>query len=62
MIQTNTKLAYRIAELADLTGTSSAFIRKQIAEKKLSARKVGDAVIILKKDADKWLSSAVEVA
>lgn len=62
MAQTGTKLSYRVSELAEATGFSIEFVRKQIREKKLSARKVGDAVIVLKEDVDRWLNSAVEAA
>ena len=55
------KLAYRIHQVAEVTGTSPGFVRKQIAEKKLTARKLGDAVIILKKDLEQWLNTAQEV-
>ena len=56
------KLAYRIHEVAETTGTSVPFIRKQIANKQLPARKIGDAVIVLKKDLEKWLNNATEIA
>jgi excisionase family DNA binding protein len=57
-----TKLAYRVTEIAELTGTSVPFIRKQIANKQLSARKLGDAVVILRADLEKWLNAATGVA
>lgn len=55
------KLAYRINEIAEVTGTSPGFIRKQIASKQLPARKIGDAVIVLKKDLETWLNTAPEM-
>lgn len=55
------KLAYRPAELAEATGTSVEFIRQQIKEKKLTARKISDVVVILREEVERWLQNSVPV-
>lgn len=54
------KLAYSIAEAADLTGVSKDFVRKEIRSKKLKAKLVGRRVLILNKDLEDYLQEKTD--
>ncbi len=51
------KLAYSVAELAQLSGLGRSFLYEQIAEGLLPVRKAGRRTLILREDAQTWLSS-----
>lgn len=46
----NTRLSYRLNEVAQATGLSLPFLRKEAREGKLKTRKIGGAVIVLTED------------
>lgn len=49
------KLAFRLSEFALLIGISTDYLRDQVKQGNLPARKVSNKVVILRQDALKWL-------
>lgn len=47
--------AFRLAEIAEAYGLSLGFIKKERRLGRLHAKRVGGAVIVLKRDLDAWL-------
>lgn len=50
-----TKAGYRLHEIAKSAGVSVGFVRKQIREGKLTATKLGSALIVLDAEFTRWL-------
>ena len=55
MEHSETRKAWRLAELANLLGVSHGFLRTEIRRRKLTARKCGRAVLILESDLNDYL-------
>jgi len=53
--ETKTKLAYSVAEAAEVTSMSKSYLRNEIRAKKLKAKLVGNRVLILNSDLQNWL-------
>ena len=51
------KVAYSVEELSLATSLSKAYIRNQIREGKLVAKKVGKRVLVMRADADAYFNS-----
>jgi excisionase family DNA binding protein len=51
------KLAYSIAELAQLAGVGRSFIYEEINSGQLKMKKAGRRTLILRADATNWLAS-----
>lgn len=56
----NQKLAYRLSELAQASGLSVPFLRKEARAGRLKIRKVGGAVIVKACDVDEFLNGGEE--
>jgi excisionase family DNA binding protein len=59
MLQTiteNTKAAYSIDEIAELTTLSKPFLRLEIKRGKLKVKRFGRRVLVLKDDLDSYLA------
>lgn len=54
------KLSWRLKELPPATGLSMAFWRKAVLHRKVRARKVGGAVVILDSDLQEFLKGKEE--
>ncbi len=54
-------LAYSIESLASATGLGRTFLYGEIAERRLIARKAGRRTVILRADAERWLTALAEV-
>jgi hypothetical protein len=54
-------LAYSIEALASATGLGRTFLYGEIAERRLIARKGGRRTVILRADAERWLTALAEV-
>jgi excisionase family DNA binding protein len=50
------KIAYSVDELAEATSLSKVYLRKQIADGKLKAKKVGRRLLILQSQVDEYLN------
>ena len=59
--ETQTKLSYSVEELAEATSLSKAYLRNEIRDGKLKAKRVGRRVLILIKDIDAYFSQAGDV-
>ncbi len=53
----NQKLAYTVDEFCETFGVSRSLTYSELRAGRLTARKVGRRTLILKLDADAWLSS-----
>lgn len=51
--------AWSVSEIAQATGVSIGFVRKQIHAGALSARKLGRRVVVLDEDLRAWLNTRV---
>ena len=54
-MQANTKIAWRLHEIADATGVTTAFLRKQKSLGRLKTRKIDGVVLVLSEDLQNWL-------
>ncbi|MCD4512793.1 helix-turn-helix domain-containing protein [Brucella pseudogrignonensis] len=52
-----TRLAYTVSEFCEFYGISRSLTYGELRTGRLTARKIGRRTIILKEDADSWLSS-----
>ena len=52
------RLAWRLSELAQASGLSVPFLRKEAREGNLKTRKIGGAVIVLAEDARAYLAGS----
>ena len=50
-----TKIAYSVAEAAEVTSMSKSYLRNEIRAKNLKAKLVGNRVVILNSDLQVWL-------
>lgn len=55
--ETQNKIAYGLAEIAELSSVSVAMLRKEIRAGRLPAKRCGRRVLILKEDFMKYLNS-----
>lgn len=53
----HTKVAYAMSEFCDLYGISRSLAYNELRAGRLTARKIGRRTVILKADADAWLTS-----
>jgi excisionase family DNA binding protein len=53
----HSKVAYTVSEFCDLYGISRSLTYSELRAGRLTARKIGRRTLILKADADAWLSS-----
>jgi excisionase family DNA binding protein len=55
--ETHIKVAYSVAEISAMTSLSKSYVRNEIREKRLKAKRVGSRVLILSKDLQEYLES-----
>ena len=55
-----TKMAWRLKELANASGLSVSFLRKEIREGRLPMRRAGKAVLVLDSDFKRYLERSVD--
>jgi excisionase family DNA binding protein len=54
------KVAWRLKELASVSGLSVSFLRKEIREGRLPAKRAGTAVLVLDSDFKRYLESSAD--
>ncbi len=54
------RMAWSVAEVANLTGLSLGFLRKEIKNGQLTAHKKGRRVVILTRDLEQYLEEGVK--
>lgn len=54
------RLAWRVAEVASMLGVSAKSVRREIARKRLQARKLRGVVLILHRDLEEFVQSFPE--